>query len=84
MSDPAARLADEPDRPPMTAELAQALVSAVHRLAQAALTADAAVGLGHRPGSGSLPGTPPPGRRGTRQTTRPTGCSRRSTGSPLA
>jgi uncharacterized membrane protein YccC len=51
----AARLADEPDRPPMTAELAQALVSAVHRLAQAALTADAAVGLRHRAGPRQLP-----------------------------
>jgi uncharacterized membrane protein YccC len=53
----AARLADEPDRPPMTGELAQALASAVHRLAQAALTADAAVGLHHRAGQRQ----PPPG-----------------------
>jgi uncharacterized membrane protein YccC len=44
----ATRLADEPDRPPMTGELAQALTSAVHRLAQAALTVDAAVVLHHR------------------------------------
>jgi fusaric acid resistance family protein len=42
------RLADEPSRPPMTAELALALVSAGHRMAQAALTVDAAVGLHRR------------------------------------
>jgi hypothetical protein len=42
------RLADEPSRPPMTAELALALVSAGHRMAQAGLTVDAAVGLYRR------------------------------------
>jgi len=37
------RLADEPDRPPMTGELARLLTSAVHRMAQGALTLDAVV-----------------------------------------
>jgi uncharacterized membrane protein YccC len=62
------RLADEPSRPPMTAELAQGLTSAGHRLAQAALTLDAAVQLQHRtalagqePPSGPGPAIPSPG-----------------------
>ncbi len=62
------RLADEPSRPPMTAELAQGLTSAGHRLAQAALTLDAAVQLQHRtalagqePPSGPGPQIPSPG-----------------------
>jgi len=41
------RLADEPDRPPMSRGLAQALVSAVHRLALAALALEAAVDAHH-------------------------------------
>jgi len=46
----AGRLADEPDRPPMTGELARALTSAVHRMAQAALTLDASVAQQRRVG----------------------------------
>ena len=42
------RLADEPAMRPMTAELAQGLTSAGHRLAQSALTLDAAVALHHK------------------------------------
>jgi uncharacterized membrane protein YccC len=41
------RLADEPDRPPMTGEFAQALVSAGHRLALAVLLLEAAVDEHH-------------------------------------
>jgi uncharacterized membrane protein YccC len=41
------RLADEPDRPPLTRELAQGLVSAGHRLALATLALEAAVGEHH-------------------------------------
>jgi uncharacterized membrane protein YccC len=41
------RLADEPDRPPMTRALAQALVSAGHRLALATLALEAAVDAHH-------------------------------------
>jgi uncharacterized membrane protein YccC len=41
------RLADEPDRPPMTRELAQALLAAGHRLAVATLMLEAAVGTHH-------------------------------------
>jgi uncharacterized membrane protein YccC len=41
------RLADEPDRPPMTREFAQALVSAGHGLALASLALEAAVGAHH-------------------------------------
>jgi uncharacterized membrane protein YccC len=41
------RLADEPDRPPMTREFAQALVSAGHRIALATLALEAAVGAHH-------------------------------------
>lgn len=41
------RLADEPQRPPMTSELAQALVSAGHRLTLSNLAVEAAVGAHH-------------------------------------
>jgi uncharacterized membrane protein YccC len=41
------RLADEPDRPPVTREFAQALVSAGHGLALASLALEAAVGAHH-------------------------------------
>jgi hypothetical protein len=50
------RLADEPDRPPMTGELARALTSAGHRMAQGALTLNAAVAQQRRIGQPS--GTP--------------------------
>jgi uncharacterized membrane protein YccC len=67
------RLADEPDRPPMTREFGQALVSAGHRLALATLALEAAVGQHHTalrqapqpalagvgPGSGSAPDRSP-------------------------
>jgi hypothetical protein len=41
------RLTDEPERPPMTRELGQALISAGHRLAIATLALEAAVGAHH-------------------------------------
>jgi uncharacterized membrane protein YccC len=41
------RLADEPDRPPVTREFAQALVSVGHRLALSTLALEAAVGAHH-------------------------------------
>jgi uncharacterized membrane protein YccC len=41
------RLTDEPERPPMTRELGQALISAGHRLALATLVLEAAVGAHH-------------------------------------
>ncbi|HEX3492778.1 MAG TPA: FUSC family protein [Streptosporangiaceae bacterium] len=41
------RLTDEPERPPMTRELGQALISAGHRLAISTLALEAAVGAHH-------------------------------------
>ena len=41
------RLTDEPERPPMTRELGQALISAGHRLAITTLALEAAVGAHH-------------------------------------
>lgn len=41
------RLADEPQRPPMTSELAQSLVSVAHRLTLSNLAVEAAVGAHH-------------------------------------
>jgi hypothetical protein len=41
------RLTDEPERPPMTKELGQALISAGHRLAITTLALEAAVGAHH-------------------------------------
>jgi len=41
------RLTDEPERPPMTGELGQALLSAGHRLALTTLALEAAVGAHH-------------------------------------
>ncbi len=41
------RLADEPDQPPISSELARALATSAHRIAQACLTLTAAVGAHH-------------------------------------
>ena len=57
------RLADEPARPPMTAEFGQALTSAVHQLALAALTLDAVVALHHRLMRTAGPGSDQQARR---------------------
>ena len=54
------RLADEPDRPPMTREFAQALVSAGHRLALAGLALEAAVSACGDPDQHSACGDPGP------------------------
>jgi uncharacterized membrane protein YccC len=65
------RLADEPDRPPVTRAFAQALVSVGHRLALAGLALEAAVNAHHvelrraspaiPPGPGPAAASPPPG-----------------------
>ncbi len=56
------RLTDEPERPPMTRELGQALISAGHRLAITTLALEAAVGAHHaalrRPVQPAALGTP--------------------------
>lgn len=57
------RLTDEPERPPMTRELGQALISAGHRLAIATLVLEAAVGAHHivlRQAGPEVPQDPPP------------------------
>jgi hypothetical protein len=58
------RLADEPDRPPMTRAFAQALVSVGHRLALATLALEAAVSAHHaaqRRAGSPVPAHPGPG-----------------------
>lgn len=57
------RLTDEPERPPMTRELGQALISAGHRLAITTLVLEAAVGAHHaalRLAGPEVPQDPPP------------------------
>lgn len=57
------RLTDEPERPPMTRELGQALISAGHRLAITTLVLEAAVGAHHvalRQAGPEVPQDPPP------------------------
>jgi len=58
--DAADRIADEPERPPMTRALAQALVSAGHRVAVAALAVEAAARQRQaEPGPAEQPGPDP-------------------------
>jgi uncharacterized membrane protein YccC len=53
------RLADEPPRPPVTARLAYALTGTARRIAHAALTLHAAVGMTPTAGDHALPGQYP-------------------------
>ncbi len=88
--DSADRIADEPERPPMTHAFTQALVSAGHRLALAGLAVEAATRQRHaelrragaaRPRPGPAParqaGRPgPPGRGTARRVPAPAGAAR--------